>query len=171
MGQSLYVNPAFTEITGYTREQAVGKNPRFLKSGKQDHALYKDLWDTILAGKIWHGEMTNRRQDESLYVQDTTIIPVQDDLGVTSHFIAIGLDVTEQRKTEAQLRQAQKMEFVGRLAGGVAHDFNNLLTVINGYGQLLKEALGADSPVAWLLRGGHQGRRTGGRSDTPTAGL
>ena len=66
---------------------------------------------------------------------------------MTSHFIAIGLDVTEQRKTEAQLRQAQKMEFVGRLAGGVAHDFNNLLTVINGYGQLLKEALGADSPL------------------------
>jgi two-component system, cell cycle sensor histidine kinase and response regulator CckA len=146
-GTVAYVNPAFTEITGYTQEQAVGKNPRFLKSGKQDTAFYKNLWNTILAGKIWHGEITNRRQDESLYVQETTIIPVQDDQGVTSHFIAIGLDVIVQRKTEDQLRQAQRMESVGRLAGGVAHDFNNILTVINGYGQWLKEALGADTPL------------------------
>lgn len=89
--------------------------------------------------------MTNRRQDESLYVQETTIIPVQDKRGATNHFIAIGLDVTERRKTETQLRQAQKMEFVGRLAGGVAHDFNNLLTVISGHGQLLKERLDRSS--------------------------
>jgi len=146
-GRILYSNPAFTEITGYTREQAVGKNPRFLKSGKQDATFYRNLWDTLLAGKIWHGEMTNHRQDGSLYVQETTIIPVQDDQGVTNHFIAIGLDVTEQRKTDAQLQQAQKMEFVGRLAGGVAHDFNNLLTMISGYGQLLKERLETDSPL------------------------
>jgi two-component system cell cycle sensor histidine kinase/response regulator CckA len=146
-GTIAYVNPAFTEITGYTREQALRKNPRFLKSGKQDHELYKDLWDTLLAGKIWHGQMTNRRQDGSLYVQDTTIIPVQDNHGEASHFIAIGLDVTAQRKTEGQLRQAQKMETVGRLAGGVAHDFNNLLTVISGFAQLLKEGLETDSPL------------------------
>ena len=146
-GTIAYVNPAFTEITGYTREQAVGKNPRFLQSGKQDAAFYKNLWDTLLAGKIWQGEMTNRRQNGSLYAQETTIIPVQDQHGATNHFIAVGLDVTEQRKTEAQLRQAQKMEFVGRLAGGVAHDFNNLLTVISGYGQLLKEGLETDSPL------------------------
>ena len=146
-GTIVYANPAFAEITGYTREQILGKNPRFLKSGKQDAAFYRNLWNTLLAGKIWHGEMTNHRQDGSLYVQETTIIPVQDSHGATNHFIAIGLDVTEQRKTETQLRQAQKMEFVGRLAGGVAHDFNNLLTVISGYGQMLKEQLETDSPL------------------------
>ena len=146
-GTIVYSNPAFTEITGYTCEQAVGRNPRFLKSGRQDAAFYRNLWDILSAGKIWHGEMTNRRQDGGLYVQDTTIIPVQDTYGATKHFIAIGLDVTEQRKTEGQLRQAQKMEFVGRLAGGIAHDFNNLLTVISGYGQLLKELLETDSPL------------------------
>ena len=146
-GTIVYANPAFTEITGYTREQTLGSNPRFLKSGKQDAAFYMNLWDTLLAGKIWHGEMSNRRRDGSLYVQQTTIIPAQDVHGATSHFIAIGLDVTAQRKTEAQLRQSQKMEFVGRLAGGVAHDFNNLLTVINGYGQMLKERLETDSPL------------------------
>ena len=71
-----------------------------------------------MAGKIWHGEMTNHRQDGSLYVQETTIIPVQDNQGATNHFIAIGLDVTEQRKTEAQLRQAQKMEYRGTSGRG-----------------------------------------------------
>jgi PAS domain S-box-containing protein len=146
-GTIVYSNPAFTEITGYTREQAVGRNPRFLKSGKQDATFYRNLWDTLLAGKIWHGEMTNRRKDGSVYIQETSIIPVQDNHGATNHFIAIGLDVTEQRKTEAQLQQAQKMEFVGRLAGGVAHDFNNLLTLISGYGMLLKERLETDSPL------------------------
>ena len=142
-----YVNPAFAQITGYSREEALGKNPRFLKSGKQDAVLYKNLWDTVLGGKIWHGEMTNRRKDGSQYIQETTIIPVQDDDGSTSHFIAIGLDVTAQRKTEEQLRLAQKIESVGRLAGGVAHDFNNLLTVMNGYTQLLIETLSKESPL------------------------
>ena len=97
-GTIVYANPAFTEITGYTREQTLGRNPRFLKSGKQDAAFYRNLWDTLLAGKIWHGEMTNRRQDGSLYVQETTIIPVQDIHGATNHFIAIGLDVTAAEK-------------------------------------------------------------------------
>ena len=143
-----YVNPAFTQITGYTHEEVLGKNPSFLRPGRQeDPELYRDLWDTVVAGKIWHGELTNRRRDGSLFVQEMTVIPTQDRQGETRHFIAIGLDMTARRKTEEQLRQAQKMESVGRLAGGVAHDFNNLLTVINGYGQLLKERLEAGSPL------------------------
>ena len=146
-GTILYANPAFTEITGCAHEQARGRNPRFLKSGKQDAAFYRRLWDTLLAGRIWQGEMTNRRQDGTHYVQETTIIPVQDSHGSINHFIAIGLDVTEQQHTEAQLRQAQKMEAVGRLAGGVAHDFNNLLTVISGYTQWMKEQLEKDGPL------------------------
>ena len=146
-GTILYANPAFTEITGCAREQAVGRNPRFLKSGKQDAAFYRRLWDTLLAGRIWQGEMTNRRLQGTHYVQETTIIPVQDSQGSINHFIAIGLDVTEQKHTEAQLRQAQKMEAVGRLAGGVAHDFNNLLTVISGYTQWMKEQTEKDGPL------------------------
>ena len=69
----LYVNPAFTRLTGYNREEAIGKNPRVLKSGKQDPAFYKDLWQTVLAGRNWHGELINRRKDGTTYLEAMTI--------------------------------------------------------------------------------------------------
>jgi len=136
-GSMQYVNPAFTWITGYSRDEALGKNPRILKSDRLNRQFYQDLWDTILAGKVWRGEMVNRRKDQSLYTQEMTITPVRDERGQTTHFIGVGQDVTERRKLEEQLRQAQKMEAIGQLAGGIAHDFNNLLTIITGYSQLL----------------------------------
>ena len=164
-GTIAYVNPAFTEITGYTREQVLGKNPRFLRvRASRTPALYRDLWDTLLAGKIWHGEMTNRRQDGSLYVQETTIIPVQDRQGATNHFIAIGLDVTAQRKTEEQLRQAQKMESVGRLAGGRGARFQQSADRYQRLRPVAEGSAGGRQPVAHLLRGGPQGRESGPRA-------
>ena len=138
-GTIQYVNPAFTRVSGYPRSEALGKNPRILKSGKQDEAYYKKLWTTILGGEIWQGEITNRRSDGGLYTEQMTIAPVRDQRGEITHFIAIKTEVTERKRLEQQLRQAQKMEAVGRLAGGVAHDFNNMLTIISGYGGLLLE--------------------------------
>ena len=138
-GEIEFVNPAFTAITGYGREEALGRNLRFLKSGKHNQVFYKHLWDTILAGEIWRGEIINRKKDKSLYTQRTTITPVRDHAGKLANFIAICDDITERRELEQQLRQAQKMEAVGRLAGGIAHDFNNLLTVIRGYAELILE--------------------------------
>jgi PAS domain S-box-containing protein len=140
-GNIEYVNPAFTRITGYSREEALGQNPRILKSGKQDLAFYQQLWATILKGDIWHGEVTNRRKDGSFYIEEMGIAPVRSTRGEVTHYIATKKDVTERKSMEAQLRQAAKMEAIGRLAGGVAHDFNNLLTIISGYGQLLQERL------------------------------
>ena len=140
-GDIEYVNPAFTRITGYSREEALGQNPRILKSGKQDPALYQQLWATILKGEIWHGELINRRKDGSLYTEQMNIAPVRDPAGEVVNFIATKQDVTARKELEQKFRQAQKMEAVGQLAGGVAHDFNNLLTIISGYGQLLKERL------------------------------
>jgi PAS domain S-box-containing protein len=146
-----YVNPAFTWITGYGREEALGQNLRILKSGKQDRAFYQQLWATILKGEIWHGEIINRRKDGKLYTEEVNITPIREARGEITHFIAAKQDVTERRSMEEQLHHAAKMEAVGRLAGGVAHDFNNLLTIINGYTELLLETPASEiKPGAFL---------------------
>jgi PAS domain S-box-containing protein len=136
-GNIVWTNPAFTEMTGYTSEEILGANPRVLKSGRHEESFYAGMWETILSGRVWGGEIVNRRKDGSLYTEEMTITPVLDDGGGISNFIAIKRDISERKNLEAQLRQAQKMEAVGQLAGGIAHDFNNLLTGIIGYTQLL----------------------------------
>lgn len=143
-GVIVWVNPAFSQLTGFTREDAVGHNPRDLvKSGKHEPAFYQDMWDTILAGRVWRGQMTNRRKDGSLYTEEQVITPMRDASQTITHFIAIKEDISERLSLEAQYRQAQKMESVGRLASGIAHDFNNILTVINGMADLVLERLDA----------------------------
>jgi two-component system cell cycle sensor histidine kinase/response regulator CckA len=145
-GRIVYVNRKFTEITGYSSDEVVGENPRLLKSGKTSADQYRQLWSTIQSGATWRGEYQNRRKNGELYWASTTIAPVKDESGTITNFVALQEDVTETRSLEAQLRQAQKMEAVGRLAGGVAHDFNNLLTVITSYSQLLLEDMAAADP-------------------------
>jgi PAS domain S-box-containing protein len=147
-GTIAWVNVAFTESTGYSAKEAIGKNPRALqRSGVHDREFYKQLWDTILSGKVWRGEITNRRKDGSLYSERQTITPVKNAQGEISHFISVKRDLTEDNKLQAQLLQAQKMESVGRLAGGVAHDFNNLLSVILGWTGMALEDLPAGHAV------------------------
>jgi two-component system, cell cycle sensor histidine kinase and response regulator CckA len=131
-----YVNPAFETVTGYTREEALGQTPRLLKSGKQDQAFYRDLWKTISSGKTWTGLMVNKRKDGSFYTEEATISPVCDPVGRIVNFVAVKRDISKQLILTTQLGQAQRMESIGRLAGGVAHDFNNLLTTIIGNAQL-----------------------------------
>jgi len=133
-----YVNPAFEKITGYSREEAIGQNPRFLKSGVHDSAFYEDLWDTIGGGKVWTGRFTNRRRDGSLYQEDATISPLVTSSGNLMGYVSLKRDVTEAVRLEAHLRQAQKMEAIGTLAGGIAHDFNNILSAMMGYAELAK---------------------------------
>jgi two-component system cell cycle sensor histidine kinase/response regulator CckA len=269
-GRILWTNPAFTKMTGYSKEESVGKNPRFLKSsGRQNAEFYRQMWHTITAGIVWHGTVCNRRKDGSEYTEEMTISPVRDDTGWISNFIAIKQDVseklqfeernarlvavleatpdfvgiadtnfrplfvnragrqmvgygeaedlchthmdnyhpewaqriiinegipsalrtgtwlgetalltrdgreisvsqvivahktaggdlqfvstimrdlTERKKLEEQFRQAQKMEAVGQLAGGVAHDFNNLLTIISGYSEILLSRMASNDP-------------------------
>jgi PAS domain S-box-containing protein len=141
-----WVNPAFTRLTGYTPEEALGQNPRLLKSGRHDAGFYADLWAALVAGRVWKGEITNRRKDGTLYQEDLSITPVVGASGDIAHYVAIKRDISERQALEAQLGQAQKMEAVGRLAGGVAHDFNNLLGVIQGYGELLLKQIGPSLP-------------------------
>jgi phosphoserine phosphatase RsbU/P len=102
------INPAFTKLTGYSQEEALGKNPRDLvNSGIHDVVFFKDIWDTILAGRVWHGDIINRRKDGSLYHEEQTIAPVPDAGGKISHFIAIKQDVTERKQSEEKLREQQ----------------------------------------------------------------
>jgi len=131
-----YVNPAFEALTGYTQDEVRGKSPRIVRSGEQGPEVYQELWKTILAGNVFRGILVNRKKNGDLYYVEESICPVRDGQGQITHFVSNGRDLTERLRLEAQLVQAQKMDAIGRLAGGVAHDFNNLLTIITSYSEL-----------------------------------
>jgi len=128
----LYVNPAFEKISGFTRSDVIGQNPRLLKSGKHDAAFYQRMWDVLLRGGVWSGHLTNKKKDGTLFEEEVTISPIRDAAGKIINYVSVRRDVTREVALETQLRQAQKMEAIGQLAGGIAHDFNNLLTAIHG---------------------------------------
>ena len=125
-----WVNDSFTRLTGYSRPEAIGQNPRILKSGAHTPEFYRGLWETVLAGSVWQGALTNRRKDGTMYNEEMTITPVRSQTGEITHFIAIKQDVTERRRLEQQFLRAQRTQSIGLLAGGVAHDLNNVLTPV-----------------------------------------
>ena len=129
-GTILYANPAFETSTGYTCAEALGQNPRVLKSGKHDAEFYCRMWEMLKRGEIWRGHFINKRKDGKLYEEEATISPVRDAAGKVINFVAVKHDVTHEKQLEAQFRQAQKLEAIGILAGGVAHDFNNILAAM-----------------------------------------
>jgi two-component system, cell cycle sensor histidine kinase and response regulator CckA len=150
-GTIQYVNPAFAAVTGYQRKEAIGSTPRILRSGEHDQAFYRGLWRTITAGGTWNGRFVNKKKDGTLYNEEATISPVRDPSGAVVGYIATKRDVTNELRLEAQLQQAQKMESVGRLAGGVAHDFNNMLQVISSYAEMAIREAGADGELGQHL--------------------
>jgi two-component system, cell cycle sensor histidine kinase and response regulator CckA len=136
-GTILYVNPAFEKNTGYASDEAIGKNPRILKSGQHDADFYQRLWKTIAGGAVWNGHLITKRKDGTLIEEEATISPIKDDSGEIKNYVAVKRDVTKEVSLQKQLFQAHKMEAVGTLAGGIAHDFNNLLQVTLGYSELI----------------------------------
>lgn len=146
-GSIEFVNPAFEQITGFSRNEALGHNPRILKSGNHDEQFYHDLWATISSGRIWNGRMVNKRKDGKLYTEETTISPVLNAAGLIVNYVAVKRDITEDLRLAAQFQQAQKMEAVGLLAGGVAHDYNNMLSVILGNAEMALEKVGPADPL------------------------
>ncbi len=142
-----YVNPAFEALSGYTPAELMGQTPRVLKSGQQNAELYKEMWQTILAGNVFRCTMVNRKKNGDVFVAEKTVTPLRDGEGRITHFISNDRDITDRRRLENQLQQAQKMDAIGRLAGGVAHDFNNLLMVISSYAELMLDSLAPQHPL------------------------
>jgi len=148
-GKIQYANPMFTRITGYTREEALGQNPRILKSGRTTNDEYQHLWDTITAGKSWQGEFYNKKKNGECYWELAQIMPMRNTEGKIINFLAFKEDITERKLAEEkqgalreQLYHSQKIDSIGRLAGGIAHDFNNILTAIIGYASLMSMGAG-----------------------------
>ncbi len=137
-GNIEYVNPRFTEVTGYRPEEVIGKNPRILKSGKMPKEVYENLWSTIRSGKEWRGELINKKKNGELFYDYQVVFPMKDEKGEIINYIAVKEDITLRKNMEEQMREIQKMEAIGTLTAGIAHEFNNILTVIIGYTRLLQ---------------------------------
>jgi PAS domain S-box-containing protein len=147
-----FVNPGFEVSAGLSREAVVGQSVDMLKDQAPDQALYQNLWHTIAVGKQWRGRFKSKRADGSCRISEASIAPVRDTGGRIVNYVSVERDITEHVAVSEQLMRVQKMESVGRLAGGVAHDFNNLLQVILGHAELAQEELGTEHPVCADLR-------------------
>jgi PAS domain S-box-containing protein len=128
-----YVNPAFEAATGYDRAEAIGQTPRLLKSGKQSEAFYRELWETILDGRQWEAELTNRRKSGEIYYVKHTIAPITDD-GEITNFVAVQSDITDRKLREKRLSELNRI---------LRHNLRNTLTAILGYGEVLADDRGA----------------------------
>jgi PAS domain S-box-containing protein len=141
----VYVNPAFEQVSGFSRAELVGHNPRLLQSGRHGPEFYAAMWSALRAGETWRGTLFNLRKDGVLYEVDAVISPLRDSRGEVDSYVGVERDISRERALERELVEAGRMEAVGQLAGGIAHDFNNLLTAIAGYAELLRNEVPADS--------------------------
>ena len=151
-----YTNPKFTEITGYSREEVLGQNPRMLKSGLTSPEVYEQLWATISAGKVWTGELCNRRKNGEIFWEFARVLPIVDADGLVSHYLAVKEDVSERHRIEEQRRLALRV-FESSHDGilitdprGVILDVNQAFCELTGYSR--EEAVGQPSR---MLNSGH----------------
>ena len=142
-GRIEYVNPGFSDITGYSVEEVIGKNPRIVNSGKQTQGFYKELWDTIKSGKEWHGEFCNKKKNGELYWESASISAVKDEKGVITGYVAVKEDITERRQTEEAIQTLVKgtvgvtgQEFFDRIVSSVCEwldaDYAFIGQIVNG---------------------------------------
>jgi len=129
-GTMEYVNSKFSENSGYSYKEAIGQNSRILKTEGTPPEIHKQLWETIRAGRIWEGDFCNRKKNGELFWEHAKILPVKNQAGITTNFMAFKEDITKHRLLEEKLLQSRKLETIGQIAGGVAHEVRNPLNAI-----------------------------------------
>jgi two-component system, cell cycle sensor histidine kinase and response regulator CckA len=151
-GRVQYVNPKYTQSTGYTLEEIFEKSIPVLREGHPSEESFREFEATVQSGQKWTGEMCTRCKDGSTLWEFVQVSPIRNHLDEVTHLLCVREDITERKRLEEQLRQAQKMESVGTLAGGIAHDFNNVLAIINGFVEIALNRGPSDEVQARYLR-------------------
>ncbi len=146
-----YVNPAFSQLTGFSAEEARGNTPAILKSGKHPPEFYKNLWDTILSGNAFHGEVHNRAKNGHIYIEEKSITPIKDKQGEITHFVSTGRDITERKHAEEELRKAKESaeeatRLKDKFVSLVSHDLRGPLATMIGFLKLAVDD--PDAPIS-----------------------
>lgn len=175
-GKTIWANKAMRELTGYAPEEIIGKNPRLFRSGRQPQSFYKRIWNTILSGEEWRGDLINRRKDGGLYVEQMAITPVRNETGEIAYFIAVKQDITSERRVQERMRLlAQAVENSSELIG--LGDPEGRLTYVNAallrtlgcaekevIGQNFSVMLSRQNPAALVEEIGKKSYKKGGWS-------
>ncbi len=146
-----YVNSSFVAVTGYTKEEALGRNPRILKSSQTSEGIYRSLWETISKGEVWRGEFLNRKKNGELYWESGSISPVRNAKGQVTHYLAVKQDITQRKKADQQLREqnislANKNRELDEFTYVASHDLQEPLRKLVSFSTLLKTDIGGDLP-------------------------
>jgi len=149
-GSIAYVNNKFTQVTGYTKGEALGNNPRILKSGRQTKEVYQEMWDKILSGQSWRGELQNKRKNGELYWEDAIITPLMNEEGRVTHFVAVKEDITEKKRMLEELikakEEAEEMNKIkSNFFANMSHELRTPLIGILGFSEILQAEL-EDNP-------------------------
>ncbi|MCG6553106.1 MAG: response regulator [Candidatus Magnetominusculus sp. LBB02] len=141
-GRIEFINPKFVDVTGYNREEAIGKTSSFLKSGHTDPGVYKDLWETIKAGGVWQGELLNKRKNGTFYWNSITVSPIRDADAVITHYLSVNEDITNRKEVEEALRKAKEASEVANSAkseflANMSHEIRTPMNAIIGMTELV----------------------------------